>query len=372
MVGGYRARWRAPLGPGRAPLLQVLVLQIMKFAALRKTAAACVLLVCSGCGSGGPIPPPASPLSTPSELCTSEVPQSPCLPPRDVENWLRSATLRVLGVAETSGSSGAKLLTLRVDLPGRAVTLRAKWREYDSSLFNDARKEIAAYATQKLVFRPHEYVVPPAVGRCFPLARYRGFMGTRAAASFEGTRCVFGSLSYWLENVRSTRAFDKRRFRRDADYRRAMADVNLFTFLIQHGDTHEGNFLIAGDDSGSRTRVYSPDNAIAFSPLMRNPLDLFRANWYELRVPALRKQVVKRLRAIDRSELESLAVIEQYRIIDRQLRPTEPGPAIGGDSGIRRTAGILQLGLTPTEIERLHDRIELALDRVKSGDIGVF
>lgn len=322
-----------------------------------------------GCGSGAPVPPPAAPLSRPAELCTSRG-SGDCLDPVQVERWLGRDPVELLGVADTSGSSGAKLLTLATRESGVRRVFRAKWREYDGSLFNDARKEIVAYRAQRLFLLPHEYVAPPTVGRCFDLATYRARVNEKAQPSFEGTRCVFGSLSYWLENVHASRPYSSERFATDPEYREAMADVNTFTFLIQHGDTHEGNFLVT-DTESAHDRVYSLDNAIAFSPYWRNPLEFVRSSWYDLHVPALRAAVVERLRGVQRRDVRALAVVEQYRIQQGSLLPATPGAAVGAGA-VRRSGSIVQLGLTPDEEERLFERVQLLLSKVRIGEIEVF
>jgi hypothetical protein len=302
-------------------------------------------------------------------LCTSEA-SADCLDPVQVERWLAREPLEVLGVADTSGSSGAKLLTLAKREAGGRRVFRAKWREYEGSLFNDARKEIVAFHAQRLFLLPSEYVAPPTAGRCMDLALYRARVNPSAEASFEGTRCVFGSLSYWLENVTASEPYDDERFAHDLEYRQAMADVNTFTFLIQHGDTHEGNFLMTNGAS-AHARVYSPDNAIAFSPYLRNPLELVRSNWYDLRVPALRALVVKRLRGLKQSDVAALRVVEQYKIELGSLVPTTIAAPIG-DDGVRRVDHSVQLGLTPGESERLFERVQLLLGKVRLGEVEVF
>lgn len=322
-----------------------------------------------GCGSGAPVPPPAAPLSAPDELCTSEA-SAACLVPARVERWLSTEPLEILGVADTSGSSGAKLFTLALHDSGVRRVFRAKWREYEGSLFNDARKEIVAYRTQRLFLLPHEYVAPPTVGRCFDLTTYRARVNGSAEPSFEGTRCVFGSLSYWLENVKASEPYSSERFAHDAEYRRAMSDVNTFTFLIQHGDTHDGNFLTT-EAGSAHSRVYSPDNAVAFSPYFRNPLELVQSTWYDLRVPALRAVVVERLRSVERRNVSALSVVEQYRVQQGALIPTAPAAPIG-EEGVRRAGKTLQVGLTPAEADRVFERVQLLLSKVDIGEVEVF
>lgn len=336
-----------------------------------------VLVVASagllGCGTGAPIPPPAAPLSQPADLCTSPPPHSACLSPRQVALWLGRGSLEIVGVGETSGSSGAKIMTLRLKRPHETFVLRAKWRTLGGSLFNDARKEIAAYAVQRLMLLPHEYVVPPTVGHCFDLRTYRKHVDSDASPNIEGLKCVFGSLSYWLEHVETPKPFSEARFRENPEYRAAIADVNLFTYLIQHGDTHNSNFLVSRQPKARTLRIYSPDNAIAFSPVWRNPLDYFRDNWYELRVPALRQAVVTRLRKLTPKDFSALRVIEQYRIEGARLVPVAPGkPIDDDDEGLRRDGATLQLGLTDGEVERLRERVRSVLQRVDQGEIGLF
>jgi hypothetical protein len=293
-----------------------------------------------------------------------------CLSPLRVERWLRAAPVEVVGAGNTSGSSGAKILTLRVRGADGSVTLRAKWRKFGDSYLNDARKEIAAYAVQKLLFEPYAYVVPPTTGRCFPIETYQRAIGEAAEATFAEFPCVFGSLSYWLEGVESADLYDEERFWSEPDYRQAVADSNAFTFVIQHGDTHAGNFLVM--NTARTTRIYSPDNAIAFNPYFRNPLDLINPSWYDLRVPALRRDVVERLRQVELRDVAWLRVIEQYRNHETGLTPEASGAPLPGDEPVRFSDTTLQIGLSDAEISRVHERIREIRARVNSGEVGVF
>ena len=47
------------------------------------------------------------------------------------------------------------------------------------------------------------------------------------------------------------------------------------------------------------------------------------------------------------------------------------GAAIGAGA-VRRTGSIVQLGLTPDETERLFERVQLLLSKVRIGEIEVF
>jgi hypothetical protein len=131
---------------------------------------------------------------------------------------------------------------------------------------NEPRKELAAYAVQKLFLDDTELVVPPIVAHCFPLAEYRAFVPDERA-SIDGTDCVLGFASYWLESVRTASAarqegllggpgegfWDAELFDKDAMYRRSVGNTNLLSYVIRHGDPHNAQFLIEQTPQGLRT-----------------------------------------------------------------------------------------------------------------------
>jgi len=312
-------------------------------------------------------------------------PARACRSATAVERLLRHPDLEVLGVSATPGGlHGAKVLTLAVPTENGRVVLRAKWRAHQTAgLTNDPRKELAAYAVQKLFLEPHEYVVPPAVGRCFELDAYRRSVDAAAVASFDGIDCVFGYLSYWLEGVEDLEdaledgwldgesMLDGELFANNPLYRRSLADVNLFTYLIHHGDAHDEQFVLTLERHA--LHVYSVDNSIAFESFKNPMVLLFREDWSRIKVPALRRQPIERLRRLDRRAVSQLALIEQFENRAGLLIPEPPTPPVGRtDAGLRWLGDELKVGLTAHEIDGIWRRWRELLAQIEAGGIQVF
>ena len=345
-----------------------------------------VLLAFLGaCSSASPLAAPAAPLTPPTVLCTGAQSAERCNPAQDVEAWLRDPRLRILGSASAGGTQDAKVLTLELPSPPARKVFRARWRALDSeSLINDPRKELGAYAVAKVFLEPHQNVVPPTSGHCFQLEHYRALVDATAPPSFEkeGVQCVFGILSYWLENVADPKGaredgvwnqdgiLDEELFGRDARYRQSIADLNLLTYLIHHGDSHDKQFLITKVTHGHH--VYSVDNSVTFESI-KNPMLLFREDWSVIRVPALSKHSLARLTSRGADAWKQLAAIETYRKRDGQLVPATSTPPIGPpDAGVRWVGLGLQLGLTETEIAGVRRRLSGLLDQIERGKLRTF
>lgn len=71
---------------------------------------------------------------------------------------------------------------------------------------------------------------------------------------------------------------------------------NLLTYLIEHRDAREGNFLISS--VGSRPVVFPVDNGEAFGHV---PYNFFVQNWDVILVPALRRESLDRLSRLTRA-----------------------------------------------------------------------
>lgn len=340
------------------------------------------LFVALGCRSSSYIRPTA-PLTRPWQLCRDPHPFEPCRRADDVEAWLHDPGLKILSVRNTHGGiQGAKVLTLVTSPSLGSAVFRAKWRaESTAAAFNDPRWELTAYWVQKFFLSPHEYVVPPAGGHCFALSDYRKVVDAKAKETFATVPCVFGILSYWLEDGRSldaahdqglladdNRAYDPELFRDHEAYRRSIADMNLLTYLIHHGDSHPKQFLVAG--GFVNPRVYSVDNSISFGPF-RNPTVV--ENWAKILVPALPESKIERLENVSQDQIEGLAAVEQFAVKNGQLasvKPTEPGQR--RNLGIRWKGRELQIGLTETEIARFRKNLAKLLFRISQGNIQTF
>jgi hypothetical protein len=330
----------------------------------------------TACLSTSPTPP--------ATLCVDPRPSAPCRTATDVEGWLQRPDLEIVATSSPEkGRQGTRILTLAVPNGADRIVFRAKWRSLStSSKLNNPRAELAAYTVQQLMLEPHEYVVPPTHGHCFELEHYRAHVDTAEPPAFPKTRCVYGILSYWLEDalslkraaqagwMRYDRPYDATLFERSASYRQSVADVNLFAHVISHGDTHPNQFVVTG--GAVRPFVYMVDNSTAFTSF-RNPTIKPRADWSEIIVPALRRAVIERLRALDSSHLDTLAVVDQYEVRDGILVPTRRTPATSQrSSGFRWIGDELQVGLTEVEIAMLRSRIDALVARAASGDTRIF
>jgi hypothetical protein len=339
----------------------------------------------AACSSAAPLAPPAAPLTAPSVLCTTSR-RSSCNRAEEVESWLHAPGLRVLGSAPTpGGQQGAKIFTLAAPRGKGTVIFRAKWRSLDSeSLINDPRKELGAYAVAKLFLDPEQNVVPPTTGHCFELLHYRQTVAKDAEPSFgaEGARCVFGILSYWLENAvdlegaredgswQAEGIFDAALFERDAVYRQSITDLNLLTYLIHHGDAHDKQFLLTKDRPGPR--VYSVDNSITFESI-KNPMLFFREDWSTIHVPALSARSIERLERLGGEHFARLYAVESYEKRGTDLIVTPPQAPVGpADQGVRWIGLGMQIGLTEDEVAGVRKRLAQVVARVRRGELRAF
>jgi len=270
----------------------------------------------------------------------------------------------------STGVTGADRLTVYFPAIGRSV--RVKWKAAppgDADGWNNSpRKELAAYELQKWFLPPSAYVVPTTAARCIALDDYQR-LDSSAEPTLPGTRCVFGVQALWLSNVEIPETlYDEARFRSEPRYARHLANFNLFAYLIEDRDTRESNVL-AATDQGNR-RIFSVDNGISFDGRLYN---FFENQWQEVRVPALPRDSIERLRAVTRERAQELATVAQFRLdSDGLLRPEKPGPPIDPDRGTRYRDGVLQLGLTDAEIESLWKRLQDLLRLVDEKQIPLF
>jgi hypothetical protein len=147
-----------------------------------------------------------------------------------------------------------------------------------------------------------------------------------------------------------------------------MSNFNLLTHLIDHRDGRSGNFLVSKDDS--RRQVFAVDNGISFGSWVFN---YFVPNWTKLRVPAVRRESIERLRQVRREDLDFLAVVEQLEVDEEgMLRPVPPAAPFDPDTGARLRAGAVQFGLTTCEIDDVYERIEALVEAVDEGRVPVF
>lgn len=272
--------------------------------------------------------------------------------------------------AAGGGTTGAE--RHEVFYPERNIQFKVKWKAMPTlrldGFNNSPRKEIAAFVIQRLFLDPEDYVAPSATMRCYPIESYREThpLATPTLAEID---CVLGVASVWVFDVTLPEVvYDQERFLTDRDYAKFMSNLNVFTYILDHRDGREGNFLIAQDPS--RPQTFSIDNGIAFNPLVFN---YFVPNWNKLRVAAVRASTLDRLRAIERKDLDFLLVVDQLQVDDhRMLAPVAPGTVMDPNDGATYQDGVLQFGLTKREIDGVYKRIRKLIDGVDSGRVPVF
>jgi hypothetical protein len=112
---------------------------------------------------------------------------------------------------------------------------------------------------------------------------------------------------------------------------------------------------------------------MSFSPIKNPVLLILREDWSQIRVPALPRQTLTRLRNLRFEDISRLAVIEQYQNRGGQLVHVKPSfPAGDIDSGLRWLGNELKLGLTQTEIEQVYARARALVERVDEQELGTF
>ena len=236
---------------------------------------------------------------------------------------------------------------------------------------NSPRRELAAYAVQTLFLEPEDYVVPTTVARCSPMERWRAFH-TDGEPQLPRSDCILVVAALWLDDVTVPEiVYDKARFLEDPVYARYLADFNLFAYLVDHRDGRSGNVLVSKEED--RRQVFAIDNGISFGPSW--PFyNWLVPNWNVLRVAALRRESVERLRRIEREDLDSLLVVQELRDDGTgHYFDVEPGRSLDDDRGAVARDGIVQFGLTDDEIGDLWHRIHgTVIERVDQGDIPVF
>jgi hypothetical protein len=346
---------------------------------------ALALVLVGGCTDSGDgeerhAPVPKAALTRPAELCRTTSGERPCRKPAEVEGWLADPALEILGADEPpAGIQGVMVLTVRRPRP-TPIVFRAKWRaHYTTTARNSPRRELAAYAVQKLFLEPGEYVVPPAAAHCFPLAEYRKMVSRAADPTFAEVPCVYGILSYWLEDVQSLadareagwfhgqyrHAFDPQLYAANPAYRDSISRVGMLTYIIGHADSHAKNFVITTDSAAPL--VYSVDNSLSLG-LKKNPKLDETHDWSELKVPSLPEAAVERLRkSVDR--LDELGVVTELEPRNGGLVAAERPRGQPSADGMEWVDGTLRVGLSVSEIGDLKVRIALLLQWVRQGAI---
>lgn len=301
------------------------------------------------------------------------------LPVEEIETLLREAPLQAIAVTPSRGLPAERTYQVTVQTAeGQMLQMKyAPARPGGDEFNNRPRYEIAAYEFQKLFLDPEHYIVPPTVGRCFPLDEVRQVLAQAPSAelieppepTFEGWNMGFVALQYWLWNVEvpDPRDLDDDDRLADPTYERHVANFNLLTHLIRHSDSNEGNFLLSTNPENPR--VFSVDNGVAFSSEESDR----GYYWRDLRLDRYPREAIDRLRAYSLEDLhERLGVVAQFELRGGTFVQTPPTGNLDPDRGVRRSDTAIQFGLTASEIRTVHERITRLLQRVDEGRYEVF
>jgi hypothetical protein len=288
-------------------------------------------------------------------------------PVADIERLLSAEPLAIVQ-AQTSRPKAKGDITLRAEISfGGAPPLRVKLRKAEpgADTFNNVpRYDIAAYEVQKLFLDPAEYVVPPTVLRMVPLADFAK-VSPDVKRTFPAAEQVVAVVQYWLSDIIVIAdVYSPERFVADPVYARHIGQLNIFTYLIAHGDSNAGNFLIGKQEQGAR--VFSIDNGVAF-----NSADSDRgALWKEMRVKRLPADAVERLRQVTPQLLaDRLGVLAQWQLQGGRYVPVPPGRNLSANRGVRREDDLVQMGLTKAELFEVNRRLTRLLRDVDHGEI---
>jgi hypothetical protein len=291
-------------------------------------------------------------------------------PADEIERELTTEPFRIV-TAEISRPKAKGDITLKAELsfsgePPYRVKLRRA--EPGAESFNNRpRYDLAAYELQKLFLDPAEYVVPPTALRWVPLAELKPY-APEAKPTFRGSDEVLVVLQYWLQEVKVIAdVYDAERFAADATYARHIGQLNVLTWLIEHGDSNVGNFLISRAEDGAR--VFSIDNGVAFE---FNESDRGRL-WQYMRVDRLPADTVARLRGITEDELHRrLGVLAQWQLQDGRWVDVPPGENLAAVRGVRQSKDTVQVGLRKAEVADLWRLLKRLLKDVDAGKIQTF
>ncbi|MFW5741412.1 MAG: hypothetical protein ACOC1F_13715 [Myxococcota bacterium] len=330
------------------------------FGACLLVASACMVASCR-CGSRDVkrLPDAAQPTASwqLGNHCTK------CLSALELEASLRHGDFRV-DAARVTAQGTSKPRKVRLVVP-QGYAYFVKWKPAPASgdeSNNSPRRELAAYALQKLFLPPDRYVVPPTVMRCLRLDEAGSKLG---ATGFRTWDCSLGVLSYWIEDT--TELLDAHIRDANPALMGHVSDLNILTFLAGHRDSVGLNFLL----HRASKRVFSVDNGMTFGAWEYNPIRLWTSDWSEVRVPGLRRNAVAKLRRLQRDDFDVLAVVAQLEERDGVLVPVDPAPPMDPESGVRFTDRVVQFGLTTKEIDEVHQRAGELLNRVDDGSVAL-
>ncbi len=291
-------------------------------------------------------------------------------PIEQLEQMLGSEPFEIVS-AEISRPKAKGDITLKAEVAfgGHApLTVKLRKAEPGAESFNNIpRYDLAAYELQKLLMGPSEYVVPPTALRMVARPDFAKYSpGVRP--TFRGSDEVLGVIQYWLHDIKVVDdVLIPASLGSDPVYARHIGQLNVFTFLIQHGDSNVGNFLISRTEPGPR--VFSIDHGVAFGQNESDRGEL----WKQMRVDRLPADTVQALRELTLDKLDSqLGVLIQWELRDGHLIEVTPGGNLDRNRGVRDRGDVVQMGLTRQEIKTLWRQVGRLLKRVDKGELKTF
>ena len=311
---------------------------------------------------------------------------SESVPPRsdrDLDNWradpltaerlLQHVEYEVLSLEPAgSGTTRPEKGELLFPETGDRFSVKGKLAPSNLDGINNApRKELAAWKLQALFLDPVDFTVPSTAMRCVPVNKWDEHHDGDVP-TIPGTTCMLWEAAIWLENVTvPDELYEEERFLNDVAYAYHLANFNIFAYLINLRDNRTGNVLVSKDDSNRR--VFAIDNGVAFGTIWYNWFYPPTYSWRQIRVPALPRKSVDRLRKLQRADLDFLMVVSQLEVDSEGiLRSVDPGPPIDPHDGATFDGKTVQFGLIRYEIDAIWKRIEALIKKVDAGKIAIF
>jgi len=298
------------------------------------------------------LPPPTT------EACLQRSSEG-CLPFGELRRQLAEGEVKVEDARVTAqGTSKPQKIRLTID----GATYNAKWKPAPPSgdeSNNSPRRELAAFALQRLILPEERQVVPPIALRCLPPQQAQKLSGK----PLQGYGCVLGVLQYWVENT--VELTDEHLESPSPELAPSLGDLNVLTYIAGHRDSAGLNFLLHEPTD----RVFAVDNGMTFGAWELNPMRLFTSAWGEWRAPGLQSDTTQRLRALTREDFDQLAVVAELRRRGSDMVPAPASAPMDPTSGVRLGGDVIQLGLTTEEIDGVVERWEELLTKVDAGEV---